>query len=130
MGDDDAKDEQPDNEPQAKQDPDDQERLIPEEEISEDGQVYVDRDKIDFDPEDGLYSGTAVHGGTDIPGPHEQVDDIDPEDVSDGSDDESGSESDSESDSDDESADETADADKDDDAADADNDTDAEAERN
>jgi hypothetical protein len=56
----------------------DEQRLIPEEEISDDGQVYVQRDDIDFDPEEGLYSGTAVHGGTDIPGPHEQVDDIDP----------------------------------------------------
>lgn len=55
-----------------------EERLIPDDEISEDGQVYVDREQIDFDPEEGLYSGTAVHGGTDIPGPHEQVDDIDP----------------------------------------------------
>lgn len=59
----------------------DEERLIPEEEISDDGQVYVRRDDIDFDPEEGLYSGTAVHGGTDIPGPHEQVDDIDPNEV-------------------------------------------------
>jgi hypothetical protein len=118
MGDDDTNDDQPDNEPQAKQDPDDQERLIPDEEISEDGQVYVDRDKIDFDPEDGLYSGTAVHGGTDIPGPHEQVDDIDPEDVSDSSDDET--------DGDDSDADADSDADKD---AAADNDTDSDAER-
>lgn len=61
-----------------------EERLIPEEEIAEDGQVYVDREKIDFDPQEGLYSGTAVHGGTDIPGPHEQVDDIDPNEQSGG----------------------------------------------
>jgi hypothetical protein len=107
-----------DEQPQAKQNPDDQERLIPEEEISEDGQVYVDRDKIDFDPEEGLYSGTAVHGGTDIPGPHEQVDDIDPEDVSDGSGDET--------DGDDSDADADSDADKD---AAADNDSDSDAER-
>jgi hypothetical protein len=53
-----------------------EERLIPDEEISDDGQVYVNRDDIDFDPEEGLYSGTAVDGGTDIPGPHEQVDDV------------------------------------------------------
>jgi len=66
-----------------------EERLIPEDEISEDGQVYVDREKIDFDPEEGLYSGTAVHGGTDIPGPHEQVDDIDPNDVDSGDSDDS-----------------------------------------
>jgi hypothetical protein len=57
----------------------DEERLIPDEERADDGQVYVDRDNVDFDPEQGLYSGTAVHGGTDIPGPHEQVDDVDPE---------------------------------------------------
>ena len=31
---------------------------------------YNDRDDLDFDPDEGLYSGTAVHGGTDIPGPH------------------------------------------------------------
>lgn len=70
--------------------PSEDERLIPEDEISEDGQVYVDRENIDFDPEEGLYSGTAVHGGTDIPGPHEQVDDVDPEehDSGDDSDDE------------------------------------------
>ncbi len=33
---------------------------------------YVDRSKIDFDPDDGLYTGTAVDGTSDIPGPHEQ----------------------------------------------------------
>ena len=37
-----------------------------------DGQDYVDRSKIDFDPDDGHYSGTAVDGTSDIPGPHEQ----------------------------------------------------------
>lgn len=84
-----------DEQPKAKQTPDEQERLIPEEEIAEDGQVYVDRDKIDFEPEDGLYSGTAVHGGTDIPGPHEQVDDIDPKEAERDSDDDTDSESDS-----------------------------------
>jgi hypothetical protein len=88
MGDDDhtGSDTEQDEQPQAKQNPDDQERLIPEEEISDDGQVYVDREKIDFDPEEGLYSGTAVHGGTDIPGPHEQVDDIDPNEADSGED--------------------------------------------
>ncbi|HET6876491.1 MAG TPA: hypothetical protein VFH38_03080 [Jatrophihabitans sp.] len=65
--------------------PRDEQRLIPEDEIADDGQVYVSRDAIDFDPEDGLYSGTAVHGGTDIPGPHEQVDDIDPNQAAGGS---------------------------------------------
>jgi hypothetical protein len=37
----------------------------------DDGQLYIDRSKIDFDPADGLYSGTAVDGTTEIPGPHE-----------------------------------------------------------
>lgn len=36
-----------------------------------DGQEYLDRSQLDFDPDDGLYSGTAVDGTTDIPGPHE-----------------------------------------------------------
>jgi len=42
---------------------------------AEDGQHYVDRSKIDFDPEDGLLSGTAISGETDIPGPHERGND-------------------------------------------------------
>ena len=33
---------------------------------------YLDRDKLEFDPDDGLYSGTAVDGTSEIPGPHEQ----------------------------------------------------------
>ncbi|HEY2166417.1 MAG TPA: hypothetical protein VGH01_04565 [Jatrophihabitantaceae bacterium] len=37
---------------------------------------YLDRDKLDFDPDDGLYSGTAVDGTSEIPGPHEQQDDV------------------------------------------------------
>ena len=37
-------------------------------ERDEDGQIYVDRDKIDFDPDDGLLSGTAIDGTSDIPG--------------------------------------------------------------
>ena len=36
-----------------------------------DGQEYLDRSKLDFDPDDGLYSGTAVDGESEIPGPHE-----------------------------------------------------------
>jgi hypothetical protein len=31
---------------------------------------FVDQSKIDFDPDDGLYSGTAVDGSSEIPGPH------------------------------------------------------------
>ena len=34
----------------------------------DDGQIYVDRDKVDFDPDDGLLSGTALDGTSDIPG--------------------------------------------------------------
>lgn len=34
------------------------------------GHDYVDRSLIDFDPADGLFSGTAVDGTTEIPGPH------------------------------------------------------------
>ncbi|HJQ42697.1 MAG TPA: hypothetical protein VJ831_06415, partial [Jatrophihabitantaceae bacterium] len=40
----------------------------------DDGQIYVERDKIDFDPDDGLYSGTAVEGNSEIPGPHLDAD--------------------------------------------------------
>jgi hypothetical protein len=36
-----------------------------------DGQDCVDRSKIDFDPAAGLYTGTAVAGTSEIPGPHE-----------------------------------------------------------
>lgn len=44
-----------------------------------DEQDMIDRATIDFDPDDGLLSGTAIKGGTDIPGPHEHVDDVMPE---------------------------------------------------
>ena len=37
----------------------------------DDGQEYLDRSQLDFDPDDGLYSGTAVDGTSDIPGPHQ-----------------------------------------------------------
>lgn len=37
----------------------------------DDSQDYVDRSVIDFDPADGLYTGTAVDGDSDIPGPSE-----------------------------------------------------------
>jgi hypothetical protein len=33
-------------------------------------QDFVDQSKIDFDPDDGLYSGSAVNGDSEIPGPH------------------------------------------------------------
>ena len=32
---------------------------------------FVDTSSIDFDPDDGLYSGTAVDGTSEIPGPHQ-----------------------------------------------------------
>jgi hypothetical protein len=35
---------------------------------------FVDQSKIDFDPDDGLYSGTAVEGNSEIPGPHLDAD--------------------------------------------------------
>lgn len=41
-----------------------------------DGQERIDRSTIDFDPDDGLLTGTAITGGTKIPGPHEHVDDV------------------------------------------------------
>ncbi|MCW2594487.1 MAG: hypothetical protein JWP39_375 [Jatrophihabitans sp.] len=43
----------------------------------DDGQEYLDRDKLDFDPDDGLYSGTAVDGTSEIPGPHDHEGDED-----------------------------------------------------
>lgn len=33
----------------------------------DDGQIYVERDKIDFDPDDGLLSGTAFDDTSDKP---------------------------------------------------------------
>ena len=44
--------------------------------VEKDGQEYIDRDSVDFDPDEGLLSGTAIKGGTKIPGPHEHVDDV------------------------------------------------------
>ena len=35
---------------------------------------FVDQSKIDFDPDDGLYSGTAVEGNSEIAGPHMDTD--------------------------------------------------------
>lgn len=37
----------------------------------DESQDFVDRSIIDFDPADGLYTGTAVDGTSEIPGPHE-----------------------------------------------------------
>jgi len=41
---------------------------------SDENHEFVDQSKIDFDPDDGLYSGTAVTGETEIPGPHQDQD--------------------------------------------------------
>jgi hypothetical protein len=73
------------------------------ENLDDDGQDRVDRSKIDFDPDDGLYSGTAVEGTSEIPGPHERGDDV-------GETDDTESGDDAESDRD-EAADEAADGD-------------------
>ena len=43
-----------------------------DDDTEDDGQSYVDRDKIDFDPDDGLLSGTAIDGTSEIPGPHKE----------------------------------------------------------
>lgn len=40
----------------------------------DEGQDFVDQSKIDFDPDEGLYSGTAVNGSSEIPGPHMDAD--------------------------------------------------------
>src|SRR3954453_20447963 len=37
---------------------------------SDDTQSFVDQSKIDFDPDEGVYNGTAVDGTSEIPGPH------------------------------------------------------------
>lgn len=34
----------------------------------DDGQIYVERDKVDFDPAEGLLSGTAVGGSSEDDG--------------------------------------------------------------
>jgi hypothetical protein len=47
--------------------------------VGEDGQEYIDRSSVDFDPDAGHFSGTAVDGTTEVPGPHELVDDVLPE---------------------------------------------------
>jgi hypothetical protein len=38
---------------------------------SDEDQSFVDPSKIDFDPDEGLYSGTAVDGTSEIAGPHQ-----------------------------------------------------------
>jgi hypothetical protein len=57
----------------------------------DDNHQYIDRSKIDFDPDDGLYTGTAVEGTSEIPGPHEKGDDGDGDDRNDGDDDDNDS---------------------------------------
>ena len=47
----------------------------------DDGQDYIDRSAVDFNPDDGLYSGTAVDGTSRIPGPHEKGGDTADEDA-------------------------------------------------
>jgi len=37
---------------------------------SDENHMFVDPDSLDFDPDEGLYSGTAVEGNSEIPGPH------------------------------------------------------------
>ncbi|MDT4891996.1 MAG: hypothetical protein QOE97_1031 [Pseudonocardiales bacterium] len=56
----------------------------------DDGQDYIDRSSIDFDPDEGLLSGTAIEGTSNIPGPHERGEDADPDDTEDGLPDEQG----------------------------------------
>jgi hypothetical protein len=41
----------------------------------DESQDFVDKSKLDFDPDDGIYSGTAVDGSSEIPGPHLDHDD-------------------------------------------------------
>lgn len=36
----------------------------------DDDHDFVDQSNLDFDPDDGLYSGTAVDGTSEIAGPH------------------------------------------------------------
>jgi len=36
----------------------------------DESQDFVDKSRLDFDPDDGIYSGTAVDGSSEIPGPH------------------------------------------------------------
>jgi hypothetical protein len=36
----------------------------------DDAHDFVDQSNLDFDPDDGLYSGTAIDGTSEIAGPH------------------------------------------------------------
>ena len=79
----------------------------------DDGQIYVERDKVDFDPDDGLLSGTAIDGSSDIPNDPESVAAAEESDDSDDT-----SENDSEDGADPDTADDTDDgADAKDDAS-------------
>jgi hypothetical protein len=44
---------------------------------SKDGQSYLNRDDVPYDPAEGLLSGTAITGETEIPGDHENTDAVD-----------------------------------------------------
>jgi len=46
----------------------------------DDGQIYVERDKVDFDPDEGLLAGTAIDGTSDIPDDPESVADAEKSD--------------------------------------------------
>src|SRR3954453_8751433 len=50
---------------------------------SDDTQSFVDQSKIDFDPDEGVYNGTAVDGTSEIPGPHleSETGELSPEDL-------------------------------------------------
>jgi len=49
----------------------------------DESQSFVDQSKIDFDPDEGVYSGTAVDGTSEIPGPHLESEsgELSPEDM-------------------------------------------------
>src|SRR3954452_4564937 len=50
---------------------------------SDESQSFVDQSKIDFDPDEGVYNGTAVDGTSEIPGPHLESEsgELSPEDL-------------------------------------------------
>jgi hypothetical protein len=58
---------------QSPGDPGDQEGKLALDRDDEE-QDFIDQSKIDFDPDDGLYSGTAVDGSSEIAGPHLDAD--------------------------------------------------------